>query len=245
MLMCEQEKILSDFKDVQANLLRRIKILENDFKRSQAQSINFELKLQHRKEKMACDVSLTSKMTKLRDENVLLKTQVEFVVHERENIKLEYQKPFNTIKATRVQHQREISELIENVNKKTYAYGDVRKLLCVTPLNKNKEVKAKKVSKTKVKTDSSKPVTSYYTPKNEQCQTQSANVIARGMYKITKIETQMPVTKTNISSSNSTSVASSNSVRRPESKDTNSKKRVLLNTKSKKSTSTKCPRKFT
>nr|GFA17377.1 integrase, catalytic region, zinc finger, CCHC-type, peptidase aspartic, catalytic [Tanacetum cinerariifolium] len=47
----------------------------------------------------------------------------------------------------------------------------------------------------------------------------------------------MPVTKTNISSSNSTGIASYSSVRRPESKDTNSKKRVLLNTKSK-STST-------
>ncbi|GJW57078.1 hypothetical protein Tco_0103809 [Tanacetum coccineum] len=36
-LMLEKEKILSDSKDVQANLLKRIKILENEFKRSQAQ----------------------------------------------------------------------------------------------------------------------------------------------------------------------------------------------------------------
>ncbi|GJW96616.1 hypothetical protein Tco_0178424 [Tanacetum coccineum] len=79
----------------------------------------------------------------------------------------------------------------------------------------------------------SKPITSYSTPKNEQSQKQSANVIARGMYKITKTETQTSVTKTNISSSNFTSVATSNNVRRPESKDINSKKRVLLNTKSK------------
>ncbi|GKA30911.1 hypothetical protein Tco_0717216 [Tanacetum coccineum] len=159
-------------------------------------------------------------MAKLNDENVLLKTQVEFVVQERENIKLEYQKLFNSIKTTRVQHQWEVNELIENVNQKTYAYGDVRyknqdrlmtiselkdklktaekgknvntkfdksatlgKLLYVTPLNKNKDVNAKKVSKVKVKSDNS------------------------------------------------------SSVRRPESKDTNLKKRVLLNTKSK-STST-------
>nr|GFA52670.1 integrase, catalytic region, zinc finger, CCHC-type, peptidase aspartic, catalytic [Tanacetum cinerariifolium] len=53
------------------------------------------------------------------------------------------------------------------------------------------------VSKDKVKTDKSKPVTSCSTPKNEQ------------------------------------GVASSSSVKRPESKDTNLKKRVLLNTKSK------------
>ncbi|GKE62397.1 hypothetical protein Tco_1512764 [Tanacetum coccineum] len=53
----EIEKISNDSIDIQANLLKRIKILENDFKRSQAQSIDFELKLQHQKEKMACDVS--------------------------------------------------------------------------------------------------------------------------------------------------------------------------------------------
>ncbi|GJY67773.1 hypothetical protein Tco_0470755 [Tanacetum coccineum] len=57
MLRNELEKSSSDSKDIQANLLKRIKILENDFKRSQAQSIDFELKLQHQKEKMACDVS--------------------------------------------------------------------------------------------------------------------------------------------------------------------------------------------
>ncbi|GKD15274.1 hypothetical protein Tco_1199681 [Tanacetum coccineum] len=56
-LMLEKKKISSDSKDVQANLLKRIKILENEFKRSQAQSINFKLKSQHKKEKMACDVS--------------------------------------------------------------------------------------------------------------------------------------------------------------------------------------------
>ncbi|GKC24798.1 hypothetical protein Tco_1026948 [Tanacetum coccineum] len=37
-LMLEKEKISSDSKDIQANSLKRIKILENDFKRSQAQT---------------------------------------------------------------------------------------------------------------------------------------------------------------------------------------------------------------
>ncbi|GKD74154.1 hypothetical protein Tco_1332436, partial [Tanacetum coccineum] len=73
-LMLEKEKISSDFKDIQANLLKRIKILENDFKRSQAQSIDFKLKLQHQKEKMACDNSWKSKLTKLSNENNKLKT---------------------------------------------------------------------------------------------------------------------------------------------------------------------------
>ncbi|GJT53575.1 hypothetical protein Tco_0988629 [Tanacetum coccineum] len=126
LLKAKLEKSSSDSKDIQANLLKRIKILENDFKRSQAQSIDFELKLQHQKEKMACDVSWKSKLSTINDENVLLKTQVDSVVKERENIKLEYQKLFNSIKATQTQHQKELDELIEHVNQKTYAYADVR-----------------------------------------------------------------------------------------------------------------------
>ncbi|GJU40419.1 hypothetical protein Tco_1193376 [Tanacetum coccineum] len=91
----------------------------------------------------------------------------------------------------------EVDEFIENVNKKTYTYGDVRfknqdllmtifeleaklksaekgknvntkfdksatlrKLICVTPMNKNKDLKAKMVSKVEVTKDKSKPVTS-------------------------------------------------------------------------------------
>ncbi|GJY59338.1 hypothetical protein Tco_0459230 [Tanacetum coccineum] len=92
MLRNELEKSSSDSKDIQANLLKRIKILENDFKRLQAQT----------------------------------KTQVDSVVKEKEIIKLEYQKLFNSIKATRTQHQKEIDELIKHVNQKTYAYADVR-----------------------------------------------------------------------------------------------------------------------
>ncbi|GKA10791.1 hypothetical protein Tco_0690224 [Tanacetum coccineum] len=104
LLKVELEKSASDSRDIQANLLKRIKILENDFQRSQAQSIDFELKLQHQKEKMDCDVSWKAKLSTLHDENVLLKHQVESTVKERENIKLEFQKLFNSIKATRAQH---------------------------------------------------------------------------------------------------------------------------------------------
>ncbi|GKA74540.1 hypothetical protein Tco_0780842 [Tanacetum coccineum] len=122
----EIKKISSDSKDIQANLLKRIKILKSDFKRSQAQSIHFELKLEHQKGKMDCGVSWKSRLSKLSDVNVLLKTQVDYVVQERENIKLEYQKLFNSIKATRAQHQQEVNELVESISQKTYAYGDVR-----------------------------------------------------------------------------------------------------------------------
>ncbi|GKE43231.1 hypothetical protein Tco_1470515 [Tanacetum coccineum] len=186
----------------------------------------------------------------------------------KENIKLEFQKLFNSIKATRIQHQQEVNELVEHVHQKTYAYGDVRvknqdllmtisnlkaklaeqaknmntkfnksatleKLVCVTQLIKNKDLKATTVSKVEIKTDKSKPVTSHSTSKNEQSQKKNANVIARRMYRITKTETKTPVDKTNKFSCNSTGVASSSSVSISESKDTNSKKRVLLNTTSK------------
>ncbi|GJS84903.1 retrovirus-related pol polyprotein from transposon TNT 1-94 [Tanacetum coccineum] len=73
LLKDELEKSSNDFKEIQANLLNRIKILKNDFQRSQAQSIEFELKLQYRKEKMAYDVSWKSKLSTLNSKNVLLK----------------------------------------------------------------------------------------------------------------------------------------------------------------------------
>ncbi|GJS70594.1 retrovirus-related pol polyprotein from transposon TNT 1-94 [Tanacetum coccineum] len=65
-------------------------------------------------------------MENLENENYSLAFHVQSLVKERENIKLEYQKLFDSIKKTRIQAQREINELIENVNQKTYSYGDVR-----------------------------------------------------------------------------------------------------------------------
>ncbi|GKE37440.1 retrovirus-related pol polyprotein from transposon TNT 1-94 [Tanacetum coccineum] len=61
LLKAELLKSVSYSRDIQANLLKRIKILENNFQRSQAQSIDFELKLQHQKEKMDCNVSWKAK----------------------------------------------------------------------------------------------------------------------------------------------------------------------------------------
>ncbi|GKE73060.1 hypothetical protein Tco_1535101 [Tanacetum coccineum] len=43
----EIEKIKSESKDIQDNLLKQIKIREHDFQRCQAQSIDFQLQLQH------------------------------------------------------------------------------------------------------------------------------------------------------------------------------------------------------
>ncbi|GKE56100.1 hypothetical protein Tco_1495285, partial [Tanacetum coccineum] len=125
LLKDELDKSSNDSKEIQANLLNRNKILENNFQQSQAQSIDFELKLQHQNENMACDVPWKSKLSTLNSENVLLKIQVESVVQDLENIKLEFQKLFNSIKVTRARHQKEVDELIQCVTQKTYAYGDV------------------------------------------------------------------------------------------------------------------------
>ncbi|GKB69521.1 hypothetical protein Tco_0930933 [Tanacetum coccineum] len=70
-------------------------------------------------------ILLGSTLSTLHDENMLLKHQVESTIKERENIKLEFQKLVNSIKATRAQHQNEINEIFEDVTQKTYAYADV------------------------------------------------------------------------------------------------------------------------
>ncbi|GJR35441.1 retrovirus-related pol polyprotein from transposon TNT 1-94 [Tanacetum coccineum] len=171
---------------------------------------------------MDCDVSWKSELSTLHDENVLLKHKVESTVKERENIKLEFQKLFNSIKATRAQHQNEINEMFKDVTQKTYAYTNVHAqnqdlLMIIFEL------------KSKLKTiDKGK----HSTPIIEQKQQHNANLIARGMYKINHEDTKTKDSKANTNVSNSTGVGSSNSVRRPKSKDNKSKNNVLKNTKS-------------
>ncbi|GJZ27505.1 hypothetical protein Tco_0571758 [Tanacetum coccineum] len=46
-LMIEKEKVSNDSKDIQSTMEQRIKILENDFKRAEAQYVNLDLKMQH------------------------------------------------------------------------------------------------------------------------------------------------------------------------------------------------------
>ncbi|GJR28856.1 retrovirus-related pol polyprotein from transposon TNT 1-94 [Tanacetum coccineum] len=65
-------------------------------------------------------------MEKLENENVSLEFKVQSLIKERENVKLEYQKVFDSIKKKRTQTQGEINDLIEHVNQKTYAYAEVR-----------------------------------------------------------------------------------------------------------------------
>ncbi|GJX30278.1 hypothetical protein Tco_0238357 [Tanacetum coccineum] len=119
---------------------------------------------------MACDISWKSKLSTLNDENVLLKMQVDSVVKERENIKLEYQKLFNSIKATWTHHKKELDELIEHVNQKTYAYADVRAqnqnlLITISELkNKLKTVDNRKNVNTKFDKSEASGTLLYVTP---------------------------------------------------------------------------------
>ncbi|GJR15436.1 hypothetical protein Tco_0798088 [Tanacetum coccineum] len=62
-------------------------------------------------------------MEKLENENVSLDFKVQSLIKERDDVKMEYKKLFDSIKKTRSQTQREMDELIAHVSKKTYAYG--------------------------------------------------------------------------------------------------------------------------
>ncbi|GKD56339.1 hypothetical protein Tco_1289726, partial [Tanacetum coccineum] len=154
----EIEKIQRDSTEIQKGMQKRINILENDVQRCQKQSLDFELQLQHEKErrkyesslKTVCEASWISKMEKLENENLSLEFQVQSLIKEQENVKLEYQKLFNSIKKTQTQTQDEINELIKHVNQNTYAYADISAknqdlLMTITEL-KTKLKSAKMVS---------------------------------------------------------------------------------------------------
>ncbi|GKE63220.1 hypothetical protein Tco_1513587, partial [Tanacetum coccineum] len=189
-------------------------------------------------------------MEKLESEDVSLEFQVQSLIKERENVKTEYQKKFDSIKKTRAQTQGEINELIENVKQKTYAYANIcaqnqhllitifelraklknvengksvntkfdkanvsKKLLCVTPLNKQAFQKKLVVPKKEEKHVLSKTVTLQTLPNKQQAVGTNENVIAPGMYKVGTSQ----VTNTNKAKSvlSSTGLSVTSSVRRP------------------------------
>ncbi|GJU75893.1 retrovirus-related pol polyprotein from transposon TNT 1-94 [Tanacetum coccineum] len=137
-LNAELEKVKKKSFEIQEGLQARIKILEKDVQRCQKQSVDFQLKLQHEKEKQKWDSTLKNKntnpldyswisrMEKLENENVSLEFKVQSLIKERDNVKIEYQKLFDSIKKTRSQTQKEMDELIVHVSEKTYAYGAIR-----------------------------------------------------------------------------------------------------------------------
>ncbi|GJV28763.1 retrovirus-related pol polyprotein from transposon TNT 1-94, partial [Tanacetum coccineum] len=137
-LHAELEQAKKNSIEIQEGLQAKIKILEKDVQRCQKQSVDFELKLQHAKEKHKWELTLNnkntnpldyswiSKMEKLENENVSLDFKVQSLMKERDNVKIEYKKLFDSIKKTRSQSQKEIDELIAHVSEKTYAYGAIR-----------------------------------------------------------------------------------------------------------------------
>ncbi|GJV03051.1 retrovirus-related pol polyprotein from transposon TNT 1-94 [Tanacetum coccineum] len=137
-LNAELQQVKKKSFEIQEGLQARIKILEKDVQRCQKQSVDFQLKLQHEKEKQKWDSTLKnkntnpldyswiSKLEKLENENVSLDFKVQSLIKERDNVKLEYQKLFDSIKKTRSQTQKEMDELIVHVSEKTYAYGAIR-----------------------------------------------------------------------------------------------------------------------
>ncbi|GJY57880.1 hypothetical protein Tco_0457772 [Tanacetum coccineum] len=109
------DKILSDELDqvkkksfeIQEGLQSRIKILEKDVQRCQKQSVDFELKLQHEKEKHKWDSTSRNKNTNPLDYSWISKLEK----LENENVSLDF---------------KEMDELIVHVSEKTYAYGAIR-----------------------------------------------------------------------------------------------------------------------
>ncbi|GJU69516.1 hypothetical protein Tco_1255775 [Tanacetum coccineum] len=119
-------------------------------------------------------------MEKLEDENVSLDFIVQSLIKERDNVKLEYQKLFNSIKKTRSQTQTKMDELIAHVSEKTYAYGAIR------AENQNLLVNIYEL-KTRLESESvgyhvvSKPVTLQTLPAKQSGVNSNKNVIAPGM----------------------------------------------------------------
>ncbi|GJT29496.1 hypothetical protein Tco_0909771 [Tanacetum coccineum] len=164
-------------------------------------------------------------MENLENENVSLEFQVHSFIKERENIKTEYQKLFDSIKKTHAQTQGEISELFENVKQNTYSYADVRAqnqdlLLTIS------ELKAKlKTVENEEKHVLSKTVTLQTSPNKQQAEGTNENVIAPGMYKGGTSQ----VTNTNKANSvlSSTGLSATSSVRRPSNRDSSFKNSVV------------------
>ncbi|GJU35876.1 retrovirus-related pol polyprotein from transposon TNT 1-94 [Tanacetum coccineum] len=113
----------------------------------------------------------------LKNENVSLEFKVQSLTKERDNVKIEYQKLFNSIKKTRSQTQKEMDELIVYVFEKTYAYGAIRAenqnlLSTISELKTRLETVEKDNSKKAAKN------VAVYVRKNKQTDNTFANVIS-------------------------------------------------------------------
>nr|GEU34535.1 hypothetical protein [Tanacetum cinerariifolium] len=220
-LHAEIKQIKRKSIEIQEGLQARIKIIEKDVQRCEKESVDFELKLHHEKENhnwdstlqnnntKYLDYSCISKMEKLKHKNVSSDFQMQSLIKERDNVKVEYQNLFDSIKKTRSQTQQEIDELIAHVSKKTYAYGAIHA--------KNKNLLFI-ISELKTRLKNVK--------KGENS---NKNVITSGMYKVfTPQESQTHSAKSGLFS---TGMNDASSVRRSLNRDSHNKKSVLANSK--------------
>ncbi|GJS93144.1 retrovirus-related pol polyprotein from transposon TNT 1-94 [Tanacetum coccineum] len=162
-LMTEIEKTSRDSKDIQTLIEQRIKILENDFHRAEAQYYKLDLKMQHQKEKMACDISWQSKITKLNDENAQHQQEVNELIKNINQKTYAYGDVCSKNQdllmiISDLKDKLKTFEKGKGVNTKFDKSVTSRKLLCVTPLSKNIEAQTRKVSTQENKTDSSNSV---------------------------------------------------------------------------------------
>ncbi|GJX05814.1 copia protein [Tanacetum coccineum] len=146
-LHAELEQAKKNSIEIQEGLQAKIKILEKDVQRCQKQSVDFELKLQHAKEKHKwestlnnkninpLDYSWISKMEKLENETVSLDFKVQSLMKERDNKTYAY----GAIRAENQNLLSIISELktrLETVEKGMNAASSVRR-----PMNRDSHVK--------------------------------------------------------------------------------------------------------
>ncbi|GKE00943.1 hypothetical protein Tco_1388926 [Tanacetum coccineum] len=127
-LMLEKEKVSNKSKDIKATIEQRIKILKNDFKRAKAQYVNLDLKCNIKKEKMAF-------------KNANQKT------YAYADVRAKNQDLLMTI----FELKAKLIVQAKNMNTKFDKSATLEKLDCVTPLNKNKDLKATTVSKVEKK----------------------------------------------------------------------------------------------
>ncbi|GJV76183.1 retrovirus-related pol polyprotein from transposon TNT 1-94 [Tanacetum coccineum] len=113
-LHAEIEQIQKKSIETQEGLHARIKILEKDVQRCEKQSVEFELQLQHKKEKQKWDSILKNINTNPLDYSWISKMEK----LKNENMSLDFK--------TRSQTQKEMDELTAHVSEKTYAYGAIR-----------------------------------------------------------------------------------------------------------------------
>ncbi|GJV70040.1 integrase, catalytic region, zinc finger, CCHC-type containing protein [Tanacetum coccineum] len=161
-------------------------------------------------------------MERLENENVSLNFQVQSLIKERDNVKLEYQKLFDSIKKTLSQTQKEMDKLIAHVSEKTYAYGVIRAenrnlLSTISELKTRLETveKVKSVNTKFDKTNVSQHLlcVTPTSPNKQRRENSNKNVIALGMYKV------VPTQKSQTNEA------------RPMNRDSHVKNSVLANSK--------------